>query len=172
MIPSNRTDALGALARTEGIIMQAMKWAIVIGMAAMVVVVFLQIASRYLLSISLGWSEEVARLLFISIVFLGAAVLARQQAHLTVTVILDQCGWRLRAALTALASLVGLVCSTYLVRGGWTTMLREWDQRTPALQIPMGIIFFIILFAVTLMTLWLFVVTVINIRDVIKGEHA
>lgn len=92
MIPSNRTDALGALARTEGIIMQAMKWAIVIGMAAMVVVVFLQIASRYLLSISLGWSEEVARLLFISIVFLGAAVLARQQAHLTVTVILDQCG--------------------------------------------------------------------------------
>lgn len=79
---------------------------------------------------------------------------------------------RLRAALTALASLVGLVCSTYLVRGGWATMLREWDQRTPALQIPMGIIFFIILFAVTLMTLWLFVVTVINIRDVIKGEQA
>ena len=165
------TGTLGTLLRAEGVILGLMKWMIILGMASMVVVVFLQIVSRYVFSLSLGWSEEVARLLFISIVFLGAAVLARQQQHLTVTVVVDLFGHRVRHGLAALAALIGFVCSWYLVQGGWATMLREWDQRTPALHLPMGVIFAIIFASVCMMAIWMLVVMLIHARAALAGER-
>lgn len=161
---------LGALTRAEKVILSCMKWSIIFGMSGMVVVVFLQIISRYVFSFSLAWSEEVARLLFICIVFIGAAVLARREKHLTVTVLSDLLPVRLRHATRALASFVGMICGTFLVRGGWSTLLREWDQRTPGLQFPMGVIYAIILVSVVLMTLWLLVVMIKNGRLAIAGE--
>ncbi|AKH99684.1 TRAP-type C4-dicarboxylate transport system, small permease component [Hoeflea sp. IMCC20628] len=170
MHPDLATGTLGALARAEAAILGLMKWMIILGMSGMVFVVFLQIVSRYVFSLSLGWSEEVARLLFISIVFLGAAVLARQGQHLTVTVVVDLFGPRVRHLLFAIASGVGLVCSWYLVQGGWATMLREWDQRTPALQLPMGIIFAIIFASVSLMAIWMLVVMLMHARAALTGD--
>lgn len=153
------------LSRVENAVMAVMKWAIILSMAGMVVVVFLQIGTRYLFSFSLGWSEEVARLLFICIVFLGTAILARHQQHLTVTAVVDLFPKRIRHLAAAFAALVGLICCRYLVQGAWDTLLREWDQLTPALRFPMGVIYTIILLAVSLLTIWLLVVFLINLRQ-------
>jgi len=165
-----KTGILGALRRTEEIILHLMKWAIIVGMASMVFVIFLQIISRYVFAMSLSWSEEVARLTFICVVFMGAAILARRQQHLTVTVLVDLFNPRFRYAMAACASFVGLVCGWYLVQGGWATMFREWDQRTPALQFPMGIIYLIIFASVCLLAIWQFVVMLKNAQRAIRGD--
>ncbi|MEP3427334.1 MAG: TRAP transporter small permease [Roseibium sp.] len=164
------SDFLGMLMRAEEVLLTGMKWSIITGMAGMVIVVFLQIVSRYVFSLPLAWSEEVARLLFICIVFIGAAVLARQEGHLAVTVLIDQLPKRIRRVANAFSALVGLICAYYLVRGGWSTLLREWDQRTPGLQFPMGVIYAVIFASVMLMMLWLFVIMVKNCRLAIAKE--
>ena len=135
----------------------------------MVVVVFLQVLSRYLLNTPLIWSEEVARLLFICLIFIGTAVLARHRDHLTVTAFVDLLSDRGRHLADTAASTVGLICAAYLVRGAWATFLREWDQRTPALQFPMGVVFGVILVSCLLLTLWLAVTLAVSLRAVATG---
>lgn len=148
--------------------MAALGWLLVVLLAGMIVVVSLQVASRYLLNVSLIWSEEVARLFFISLVFVGTAVLARQRHHLTVTIFVDMLPDRLRHVADAAASTVGLVCAYFLVRGAWATLLREWDQRTPALQFPMGVVFGVILISCLLLFMWLTVTTVSSLLDAVR----
>lgn len=146
---------LGALMPAEDALVMLLGWLLTLLLAGMVVVVSLQVMSRYLLDAALIWSEEVARLLFISLIFVGAAVLARRREHLTVTIFVDLLPERLRHLADALAAVVGLVISYYLVVGGWATFLREWDQRTPALQFPMGLIFGLVLVSTVLLLVWL-----------------
>lgn len=149
--------------------MAALGWVLVVLLAGMVVVVSMQVASRYLLNVSLIWSEEVARLFFISLVFVGTAVLARQRQHLTVTIFVDMLPDRARHIADAAATGVGLICAYFLVRGAWSTLLREWDQRTPALQFPMGVVFSLILISCLLLFLWLAVTLVESLLDAASG---
>ena len=155
MEPDHRTLPLGPFARAEAWVAGALGWALVAMISGMVVVVSLQIASRYLLDLSLIWSEEVARLLFICMVFLGAALLARGRDHLAVTAFADLLPSRPRHLAEAAVEGVALVCASFLLRGAWTTLGREWDQRTPGLQFPMGVIFAVILLACALLFMWL-----------------
>lgn len=170
MKPVETAGPLGALRRAERGILRLMEWAIMLSMSGMVVVVFLQIISRYVLSMSLAWSEEVARLLFICLVFMGSAVLARQQKHLSVTIVVDLFEPHIRHGFATFASLVGLICGWYLVQGGWAVMMREWDQLTPALQFPMGFIYLVILASVCLLMAWQFVIMLINAGKALRGE--
>ena len=57
-------------------------WVLVLFVVLMCAVMLIQIVSRYLFNMPLTWPEEVARYLFIWVVFLGAAVAFRAQAHL------------------------------------------------------------------------------------------
>ena len=160
---------LGPLARAEARLAGALGWALVAMIGGMIVVVSLQIASRYLLDLSLIWSEEVARLLFISMVFVGAALLARGREHLAVTALVDLLPDRLRHASDAAVSAVCLLCSGYLVRGAWATLLREWDQRTPGLQFPMGVIFAVILASCVLLAAWLALALAGSVLAALRG---
>lgn len=154
----------------DAALMASVRWALIVLMSALIVVVFLQIVARYAFSMSLSWSEEAARLIFICMIFLGAAVLVRLREHLTVTVFTDLVPARVQRVTTAIAAAVGLWCSYYLILGAWATLQREWDQLTPALQAPMGVIYTIILLSTALMVLWLIVTLIDSVLRLLSGE--
>lgn len=170
MRPVRPTDRpvgpLGPLRRAEGWLLRLLDGALIVALCGMIAVVSAQVLSRYVLGTALIWSEEVARHLFISLVFLGSAVLARHRSHLAVTVFVDLLPERLRHLADAIASAVGVGVAWLLVRGAWATLLREWDQRTPGLQFPMGAIFTLILVSMALLFVWLILATLSSLRDV------
>ena len=51
---------------------------------AMTCVVFVQITNRYFFGIPLSWTEEVARIIFIWMVFTGAYLALRLKAHISI----------------------------------------------------------------------------------------
>ena len=171
MSQGRRNGLLGAAARAEEWLFIALGWTLVALLAGMVVVVSLQVLSRYMLGTPLIWSEEVARLLFICLIFIGTAVLARRGGHLTVTAFVDLLPSRGRHLAQAATSTVGLICAAYLVRGAWATFLREWDQRTPALQAPMGVVFAVILMSCVLLVFWLAMTLVGHLRAAATGAR-
>lgn len=164
------SEMLDRIRQLDRFLVIAMRWSIITLMTALVVIVFIQILARYTLSISLTWSEEAARLVFICTIFLGSAILVRDREHLTVTVFVDLVPARVQSIAEVLASAVGLWCSYFLVSGAWSTLTREWDQLTPALRIPMGTIYSVIFAAVTLMSAWLLLNLMESVRLLVFGQ--
>jgi TRAP-type C4-dicarboxylate transport system permease small subunit len=61
---------------------------IAIFLAVMIVLVFMNVVLRYLFSTGLVWSEEITRLCFIFLVYLGAIIAARENRHLLIDTLL------------------------------------------------------------------------------------
>lgn len=57
-------------------------------LVSLVVVLTLQVVFRYVLSIGLGWSEEVSRFLLVAFVYVSASLAAQRGTHIRVTIAL------------------------------------------------------------------------------------
>jgi len=63
---------------------KCLNWVSIISITAMLFIIFLQVIFRYVLHNSLTFSEELARYLFVWTVFMGSAVVARDNGHIVV----------------------------------------------------------------------------------------
>jgi TRAP-type C4-dicarboxylate transport system permease small subunit len=63
-----------------------LQWAVVVSIFVMLFIIFIQVICRYIFHHSLVFSEELARYLFVYTVFLGSAVLMRENGHIVVEV--------------------------------------------------------------------------------------
>jgi len=76
-------------------------------MVALVADVFLGVFSRYVLQATFRWYDEVARLCFIWIIFLGAAVAVRRRLHFRMHLVIDRFRPAWRRAAEQVAVLAG-----------------------------------------------------------------
>ncbi|MET1416714.1 TRAP transporter small permease [Roseibium sp. HPY-6] len=155
MAKNRKKRLLDSAAFLERVIFAVLRYLLVMILATMVVAVLAQVFSRYALDFSLTWSEELARICMITMVFLGAAVLSRDNEHLAVTTIIELLPKRVFHLCVCGAQAVGIYCTWYLANGAWSALLREWAQLTPALQVPFGFIYSVVFFAVAMMIFWL-----------------
>ena len=103
-----------------------------------VALTFGQVAFRYLLGHPLIWSEELARLLLIWLVFLGAAALCWDGRHLDVDVVVRLLGPRARRALRAINLALALFFLVGLVGWSWDVVQLEGFADMSALGISRG----------------------------------
>ena len=108
-------------------------------LAGMVLLVAAQVLFRYLLDRPITWSEELATYLFAWLIFLGATVSIRRQDAPTLRVIVDHLPAGVALVLRDTADLLALVISSALVWQGGVAALDLMAQRSPAMQIPMGL---------------------------------
>lgn len=84
--------------------------------AAIVVIVNIQVVARYILSIGLSWPEELARHLLVWLVFIGGALALRRGEMIRVTWVVDHVPERFRPAFVLLRegiTAVALLVLTY-----------------------------------------------------------
>ena len=125
----------------------------------MVVLVFIQIVSRVIISSSFPWTEEIARFMMIWITFLGAAVAFQYGAHIGVEAFVERLPAKLRSIFIVITMLICLSFFILLIVYGYQLANGAFVQTSPALQIPMGYIYYIIPISGVLMCLNLFDVT-------------
>jgi C4-dicarboxylate transporter DctQ subunit len=92
----------------------AVEEAVVFGVLLLLLVTLtLQVASRFLFKFPLDWTEELARVAQIWLVFVGAAVGARRAEHFVVDLFMQRVDFPLKQALTRLVDV--LVVGFFLV---------------------------------------------------------
>jgi TRAP-type C4-dicarboxylate transport system permease small subunit len=106
-------------------------------MVVLVVDVFLGVWSRYVLHATFQWYDEVARLCFVWMVFLGAAVAVRRGAHFRLHLLVDRLGPRLRRAADLVVALLVAVFGGVLVAGGIAMYPLARRQVTDSLELSM-----------------------------------
>ena len=82
--------------------------AALVAFTVMLILVVAQIFFRYVLQVSVPWTEEAARWFYAWQIFLGSSLAMRKRLHLQITVLLDRFTGRPRACLDFFAALTGL----------------------------------------------------------------
>lgn len=119
----------------------------------LLVVVGAQIFARYILNHSLFWSEELARYLFIYLVFLGAAIVLRREGHIQVSFFVEKFPPLLRRGVAMLADTLLLAFVGIVLIQSVRLAIMVWTVPTAALLIPWTFVYLGILLGMAAMVL-------------------
>lgn len=141
-------------------------------MAAMAVLVFANVVSRYLLNYSLIWVEELTRYMMIWVGFIGSGLVLRYGAHIAVDVFQDMLP--MRAAQVLRATIVALLAATFVAMTwlGLRYAAFAWDQETPVLNWRTGLIYLAVPIGSALMLAHLLLITRQYVLDRQFDKHA
>ena len=115
-------------------------------------VVFIQFFTRYALNDSAGWTEEIARYLLIGTVFVGASISVRKNNHIQVDVLYQ---FLPRPAARALATAMDILKIAFFGYGVWLTGVltsKIGSQRMAIIDLPIGLLYGVVLFGFAMMT--------------------
>jgi len=131
----------GTVAAAEAWFVAANRWALIAFMAAMAVLVFANVVSRYLLNASIIWVEEITRYMMVWVGFLGSGLVLRLGAHIGADALQD--ALPPRAAQMLRAAIVALLAATFaaMTWQGVRYAAFAWDQETPVLNWSTGAIY-------------------------------
>lgn len=143
----------------ERYFLAANRWALIGLLAAMSVIIFTNVALRYLTNQSIEWAEEVSRHMMIWLTFLGAGPVLRYGGHIAVENLQDALPNALAIAVRAIVATLLFAFFGFMIWYGWLYMERTQFQLTAATQIPFSWIYSSMLAGgVLLMVHWLLVV--------------
>jgi TRAP-type C4-dicarboxylate transport system permease small subunit len=132
-------------------------WAALALFWALGATVFYQFFTRYFLNNSASWTEEIARYLLIGVVFVGASIGVAKNNHIQVDLIYR---YLPRRACRALAIAVDAVRLAFLAAMTYFTvqmMMKMGNYQMTIVDLPMNIVYAVVLFgfaAMTLRSLW------------------
>jgi len=108
---------------------------IVACLALMAILVFGNVVLRYVFDSGIAVAEELARLLFVWLIFLGAILASRQHAHIGFDTLVKSLprGWK-KAMIALSGSLMLGACVIFII-GGWKQTLINLDNSYPVLGI-------------------------------------
>ncbi len=114
---------------------RALELIIVACLATMAMLVFGNVVLRYGFDSGIAVSEELARLLFVWLIFLGAILASRQHAHIGFDTLVKSlpAGWK-KVAIAFTGSLMLAACVIFVI-GGWQQTNINLDNSYPVLGI-------------------------------------
>ena len=109
--------------------------AIIAAMAAMVVVVSLQVLLRYAFNTSLDWAEDVARLLFVWSIFLAVPLGVKRGSHIAIELLTIRLPPPLRIFLVRVMALGCAALMTVVCYQSASLTMQQWDEFMPTLNV-------------------------------------
>lgn len=128
------------------------------------VVVLLQVLVRFVIKVAMPWTEEVARICFVYMVFLGAVLGMRERKHVNVDVFLKAAPPRVRKAWETVLDALVAILLVWLIVLGIRFVAVSFDQGTPYLRIPMGFVYASIPLSCALMLYYLLASWIARVR--------
>lgn len=127
---------------------------LVVCIIIMVVIIFLQVVMRYAFNYSLSWTEELARILFIWISWIGISLGEKRGEHITITLVKDRLKGNARTIFLVIGNILTLAILMVLIVKGIaiTGQIYGMTSTTAALHIPKWIMFVVIPISCSLMT--------------------
>ena len=106
------------------------------------VILFIQVIARYVFNNSLSWSEELARYLFIWLVFIGISYGAKQMKHLRIDVFLNIFPKKIRPYIMVLSEIIVLVFEGIVFYSAVTTVSKymKIHMASPAIGVPLWVV--------------------------------
>ena len=118
---------------------------------SLALVIFYQFFTRYALNDSASWTEEIARYLLIGVAFVGAAMNVRKNNHIHVDFVyrlIPRWGGR---TMSTLVDALRIAFLGYCVWLTWLMITKIGSSRMAIVDLPMGIVYGVVMFGFALM---------------------
>jgi TRAP-type C4-dicarboxylate transport system permease small subunit len=118
------------------ILSNSVEWVCMALMVVLSVDLLLGVFSRYVLVRTFTWYDEIARVCFVWLTLLGAAVGVKRQAHFRLLIIVDRLSPQLRQSTVILLPLVVILFAGVLIQQGLVFLELGKLQQTPVMGMP------------------------------------
>ena len=135
-------------------------------LAAVVVIVLIQVVTRYVLHIAVSWPEELARYILVWMMFLGAAVAEARHQQVSVDTLSSLSSPRVRLGMHLVAAVAGLVSIGLLLHTSRPLFGPVGLSASPATGIELRWIYLALPVGATLLGLFL----VDDLRQLLRGR--
>ncbi|MCC8189193.1 MAG: TRAP transporter small permease [Planctomycetes bacterium] len=140
---------------------------------ACIICIVLQIIFRYLLRLSMPWTEEMARYCLVAVTYAGSAAACSEGEHLGAFFLRDRAQGRIKGAMYLFNNLVCVAFELFLVVGSYQMFFVTGD--IPAVTIPVVRVswLYVVMGLAALFMLWCSLIDVVHsCRIVISGDSA
>lgn len=141
-----------------------LKTLVVIGNGLMLLLVFAQVITRYVFNYTPYFGEELARYLFVWVVFLSLPLVARYGGHMAIETLTSRVKGSTLKFLNICADIFTIIFLSIMVYCGIQMVIRTYYQTSPAMMIKMSFVYSVIPFGCAIMLLY----TIANLMDVLK----
>lgn len=114
--------------------------AIVLAFSVMMVAIALQVFCRYVLNDPLAGSEEIGRLAFVWVTFIGAALATRDNMHIRIDYFANRLRPRSARIVRMLDHLATASFGLVMLWVGYLLAAFSWDYESASLQFPMTVV--------------------------------
>lgn len=116
---------------------------------------FAQVIFRYVFNHSLAWSEELARYIFIWQIWLGSSYCVKMNRHIRIDIFTNRLPANTRKIYEIVITIISIAFCVFLIYKGGTVMMMiaRLKQTSPAMQIPMQVIYACVPISCALMVL-------------------
>jgi TRAP-type C4-dicarboxylate transport system permease small subunit len=115
------------------VLAHGVEWICLVLMVVLTLDLMLGVFSRYVLFRTFTWYDEIARICFVWMVFLGAAVGVKRGVHFGLHLLVDRLGPQAKRAAAILTPLVIIAFSVVLIVQGWALTEFGQFQSTPVM---------------------------------------
>jgi TRAP-type C4-dicarboxylate transport system permease small subunit len=115
---------------------RTVEWLMALALSVMVVLVFGNVVLRYVFNSGIAAAEELARLMFVWMIFLGAILAMRRHAHLGVEMVQARLPRWARRSCAVLSHLLILYALWLFLSGSWTQTVIGLNTYSTVLRYP------------------------------------
>lgn len=137
-------------------------------LAVMIGLVFLNVILRFFFNSGLVWSEEVSRYVFVYVIYLGAIVAMKENAHLGVDTFIKKAPEKLKFLLYIVGRLVIIAVMAILCKGTLAMVIQSSTAKAAATGLPLSVVYGIGLVTGCAIIL----ISLLNIIEVIKNPQS
>ncbi|WP_439257001.1 TRAP transporter small permease subunit [Lonepinella sp. BR2271] len=149
---------------------KAIEALVVIILATMSVLVFLNVVLRYGFNSSINVTEEVSRYMFVWLAFLGAILAFSENQHVNVTILTQKLSEKGQNILGIVTDSAMLFCCYLILDGGWQQFELNLSNLAPISGLPQGITYLAATVAGALIGVLIIARLVARIGILVKGE--
>lgn len=131
-----------------------LKFIVIVANGLMLLLVFIQVITRYVFSFTPAWGEELSRYLFVWVVFLSLPLVASYGGHMCIETLTSRVHGKFLKTLNIAADVFSIVFLSIMVWYGGIMVARQSIQLSPALQIPMSAVYVVIPFGCAVMLIY------------------
>lgn len=111
-----------------------LKFVIVMLFLLLVLIVILQVFSRYIPAVTIPWTEEVARFFLIFVTFIGSAIAIRDNEHITITFLINKLPFSFRKYMNILIYILIILFLLVFLKGSFEMIKMTWF--VPSISLP------------------------------------